>query len=176
MLGILLVTSEWTKRTALVSFTLEPVRRRLVAAKVVAALLFGLGAVIVALAIATAATALGGNDVAWNNVGADDIGKFALLQASSILQGLAFGLVILNSAGAIATFFILPTAFGIVASLWKALAEVAPWIVLNTATGPLIEARTMSGEEWAHLGVTSLIWIALPLLVGLFQGLHREVK
>ena len=100
----------------------------------------------------------------------------ALLQASSILQGLAFGLVILNSAGAIATFFILPTALGIVASLWKALAEVAPWIVLNTATGPLIEARTMTGEEWAHLGVASLIWIALPLLVGLFQVLRREVK
>ena len=84
--------------------------------------------------------------------------------------------MILNLAGAVATFFILPTVFGIVASLWKALAEVAPWIVLHTATAPLIETRTMSDEEWAHLGVASLIWIALPLLVSLFQVLHREVK
>ena len=37
MLGILLVTSEWTQRTALVSFTLTPVRGRVLVAKVLAA-------------------------------------------------------------------------------------------------------------------------------------------
>src|SRR5918999_1857447 len=47
VLGILLVTSEWTQRTALVTFTLEPVRLRVVAAKLIAALAFGLAALIV---------------------------------------------------------------------------------------------------------------------------------
>src|SRR5918993_3472802 len=41
VLGILLVTSEWSQRTALVSFTLEPHRWRLIAAKVLASLLAG---------------------------------------------------------------------------------------------------------------------------------------
>ena len=63
-----------------------------------------------ALVIAAVATALGGSEDAWNNVGFDEVGKYGLLQASSIVQGLAFGLVFLNSAGAIATFFVLPAA------------------------------------------------------------------
>ena len=39
VLGILLVTSEWSQRTALVSFTLTPVRSRVLLAKVLGGLL-----------------------------------------------------------------------------------------------------------------------------------------
>jgi len=176
VLGILLITSEWTQRTALVNFTLEPVRRRIVTAKLIAAMLFGLGAVLIALAVATSATALGGSEVAWQSVEEGEVGKFGVLQASSILQGLAFGLLILNSAAAISTFFILPTAFSIVSTFWKALADVAPWILLNRATEPLIAPGVMTAEEWTRLGVASLIWIVLPMVVGLFQVLRKEVK
>ena len=176
VLGILLITSEWTQRTALVTFTLEPVRSRVLAAKLFAALLFGLAAVIVALIIATGATAVGGHEVAWNDVGALEIGKFGLLQASSILQGLAFGMVILNSSGAIATFFILPTAMLIATSAWSVLADAGPWIVMGTATQPLTEVGALSSTDWAHLGVASCIWIVVPLAAGLFRVLHKEVK
>ena len=37
VLGILLVTSEWSQRTAMVTFTLEPSRSRVIAAKFVVA-------------------------------------------------------------------------------------------------------------------------------------------
>ena len=47
VLGILLVTSEWGQRTTLTTFALEPHRGRVIAAKVVAALLFGLAAIVV---------------------------------------------------------------------------------------------------------------------------------
>jgi hypothetical protein len=60
------------ERTALVTFTLEPVRFRFLAAKMIAALLFGLAAVVLALMIAAAATALGGSEGACNNVGFDE--------------------------------------------------------------------------------------------------------
>jgi len=176
VLGILLVTSEWTQRTALVTFTLEPVRFRLLTAKMIAALLFGLAAVVLALVIAAAATALGGSEGAWNNVGFDEVGKYGLLQASSIVQGLAFGLVFLNSAGAIATFFVLPAAFGIVTSLWKVLADIGPWIDINTASGPLLEVENLTGEEWAHFAVATLLWVVLPLIVGIFRVLRKELK
>ena len=57
VLGILLVTSEWTQRTALVSFTLMPVRGRVLVAKVLAALIAGLAAIVLAMAVAALATA-----------------------------------------------------------------------------------------------------------------------
>ena len=174
VLGILLVTSEWTQRTALVSFTLEPVRLRVVGAKFIAALAFGLAAVIVTLALGAAVTAIAGNDVAWSGVGVDTVAKLALVQESMILQGLAFGLVILNSAGAIATFFVLPTAVGIVTMMWKALEDVAPWIDFDSSV--LLQSTALTNEQWAQFGVTSLIWIALPLTAGLLRVLRKEVK
>jgi len=174
VLGILLVTSEWTQRTALVSFTLEPVRLRVVTAKVVAALAFGLAAVIVTLAMGAGVTAIAGNAVAWSGVGLDTIAKVTLVQESMILQGLAFGLVILNSAGAIATFFVLPTAVGLVTMLWKALKDVAPWIDFDS--GVLLQGTALTSEQWAQFGSTSLIWIGLPMIVGLVRVLRKEVK
>ena len=174
VLGILLVTSEWTQRTALVSFTLEPVRMRVVTAKFAAALAFGLAAVVVTLAMGAGVTAMAGNAVAWDGVDAETIGRIVLVQESMILQGLAFGLVILNSAGAIASYFVLPTAVGLVTMLWKALEDVAPWI--NFDSGIVLRGGALTGEQWAQFGTTSLLWIVFPLLVGLVRVLNKEVK
>ena len=54
MLGILLITQEWSQRTGMVTFTLEPHRGKVIAAKVIAALVFGLLAVVLACVIADA--------------------------------------------------------------------------------------------------------------------------
>jgi ABC-2 type transport system permease protein len=174
VLGILLITSEWTQRTALVTFTLEPVRLRVLAAKGVAALAFGLAALVVTVAMGAAVTTIGGNEVAWDGVGVATIGKLALVQESMILQGLAFGLVILNSAGAIATFFVLPTAVSLITMMWKAVEDIARWIDFDS--GVLLQGTTLTNEQWAQFGVTSLVWIVLPLIAGLFRVLRKEVK
>ena len=176
VLGILLVTSEWGQRTTLTTFALEPSRTRVIAAKVVAALVLGAAAIVIAIAIAALATAIGGASDPWANIGADDIGKFALLQVSGILQGLAFGLIFLNSAGAIVTYFVLPIAFSIVANLWGALRDIAAWVDLNTAQQPLFGAVDMTGEQWGQFATASLIWIALPLVAGLVRVVRAEVK
>ena len=34
----------------------------------------------------------------------------------------------------------------------------------------------MTGEQWAQLGVTSLVWLVVPLAVGLRMVLRSEVK
>lgn len=176
VLGILLITSEWGQRTALTTFTLVPRRGKVVSAKVTAALLFGLGAILVALAMAALAAVLGGAGDPWAGIGVDDLGKFGLLQVSGILQGLAFGMLLLNSAAAIVTFFVLPTVFTIVANLWSALADVAPWVDLGTAQSVLFTGEDVTGEQWLQLASTSAIWILLPFAVGLFRVLRAEVK
>jgi ABC-type transport system involved in multi-copper enzyme maturation permease subunit len=176
VLGILLVTSEWSQRTALVTFTLMPVRGRVLLAKVIAALIAGLAAIILAMAIAATATLAGGGDKAWANIGADDIGKFCLLQFSGILQGLAFGLLFLSSAAAIVTYFVLPTAFSIVAGLWGALKDAAPWIDLGTSQQPLYSGANLTGDQWWQLTTSTLVWVVLPFVVGMVRVLRAEVK
>jgi ABC-2 type transport system permease protein len=176
VLGILLVTQEWSQRTGMVTFTLEPHRAKVMGAKVLAALAFGLVAVLLAFALAALGAAVSGAPDAWKHIGLDDLGKFALLQVSGVLQGLAFGLIFLNSAAAIVTYFVLPIAFTIVTSIWSALKDAQPWIDLGTSQQPLFTGDSMSGEQWAQLLVGTLIWVALPFLAGLVRVLRAELK
>jgi ABC-2 type transport system permease protein len=177
VMGILLVTQEWSQRTAMVTFTLEPHRSRTLAAKVYAALLLGLAAILLAFAVGSLATLVFGADDAFAGVGPIDFLRFGILQVSGILQGLAFGLLFLNSAAAIVAYFVLPTVFSIIANVWSFLADKAPWIDLGTAQQPLANhLGNLTGEQWAQIGVTTTIWVIVPFVVGLWRVLRAEVK
>ena len=133
-------------------------------------------AIVIAVALAALATTLDGADDAWTGIGPDDFAKFGLLQVSALLQGLAFGLLFSNSAAAIVTYFVLPTAFTIVASIWGALADAAPWIDLGTAQQPLFGGQDLTGEQWWQVVTSSVIWVVLPFIVGVVRVLRAEVK
>jgi ABC-2 type transport system permease protein len=99
---------------------------RVLAAKVLATLLAGAAAIATALAVAAAATLVAGSSTGWDGVTAATLGKFAILQTSWLLEGLAFGLLFLSSAPAIVTYLVLPQAFTMVAQLWTGLDQVRP--------------------------------------------------
>lgn len=176
VLGILLVTSEWGQRTNLTTFTLEPSRSRVIAAKFVAALVLGLLAILLTFVLASLATAAFGNDVAWHDVGIGDFGKYILLSELGIITGFGFGLLFLNSAAAIVLNYLLPIVFSIIASVWHWLNQYQAWVDINVAQGPLGEVSHMEGKEWAQLLTASLIWVVAPLVAGLIRISKAEVK
>jgi ABC-2 type transport system permease protein len=179
VLGILAITSEWSQRTGLVTFTLEPSRSRVVAAKFVAMLALGLAAVAVALAAGALFNGIGsalvdGNG-AWN-LGWAGGRDFTLLQLMAVIQGLAFGMLLMNSAAAIVLYFVVPAAWNILFDLVDALKDVAPWVDLGTAQQPLFDDHSLTATEWWRLVVTATIWIVVPLVVGLIRLLRSELK
>ena len=185
VMGILLVTSEWTQRTVLVTFTLTPRRGFVIAAKTVAALAIGLVAMAVAMAFAAIAAVIADAPGAFDGFGATDIATFGLVQALGVLQGLAFGLLFLNSAVAIVVFFVVPIVFNVLVNLISWLRDAAPWIDLNTAQTPFIGLDTqtgqpvdaaITGEAWAHLATAVGIWIVLPIAIGMWRILRSEAK
>jgi hypothetical protein len=179
VLGILLITSEWGQRTAMVTFALEPSRSRVIGAKVVAALIFGLGAFIAAIALASLGTLLGGAEGGFDDLRLSTFLLFLGLQILGIMQGLAYGLIFLNTPAAIVTFFVLPIASSIIFSVVPALQDSAPWLDLGTAQQPLFElgaGDSITGEQLAHLGTASLIWIILPFVIGLVRVMRAELK
>jgi ABC-2 type transport system permease protein len=177
VLGILLVTSEWTQRTGLVTFTLEPSRGRVIWAKIVAAIVLGLVAVVIAFAVAAFANLVGmalrNGDGSWQ-FGLQGFGDITILQLLGILGGVAFGMVLLNSAAAIVLSFALPTVFAIVFQ-WSKIIDAAPWLDPSTAQSPL-QDHDASGSDWTHLAVNTLIWVVLPLAAGAWRVLRSEVK
>lgn len=179
VLGILLVTSEWSQRTAMVTFALEPSRPRVILAKVVAAVIVGIGAFVAAIAIGALCTLVGGSDGGFDGLKASVFLLFFGLQVLSVLQGLAYGLILLNTPAAIAAFFVLPIASSIIFNLVSGLRDSAPWLDLGTAQQPLFEAGTgleLTGEQYAQLGTTALIWIVLPFAVGWIRVMRAELK
>lgn len=176
VLGVLLVTSEWGQRAALTTFTLVPDRERIIAGKLAAAVLFGLAAIAVAVVLAAVAALVHGSPDPWRGVGSDDLGKFALLQTIGILQGLAFGMLFLNSAAAIVVYFVLPIAFSVLVGIVRGLESAGPWIDLGAAKGPLFPGSEVSGREWAHLLTAFLLWVVLPMTIGAWRMMRAEVK
>jgi ABC-type transport system involved in multi-copper enzyme maturation permease subunit len=176
VLGILLVTSEWSQRTGLVSFTLVPLRGRVLTAKVLAGLLAGTGAIVLSVGLAALATAASGTAHGFADLGLVQLGKFAILQLTGVLQGLAFGLLLLSSAPAIVSYFVFPTALNIVGSLWSPLERIQPWIDLWASQAPLFTADDLSNQQWAQIGTSNLIWVVLPFVLGLARVLRAEVK
>jgi ABC-2 type transport system permease protein len=176
VLGILLVTQEWSQRTGMVTFSLEPHRSRILSAKVVAALLVGLAAFLIAVAVAFLATTVFGGTDPYRDFSGVDVLKFGILQVTGILQGLAFGLLLLNSAAAIVLYFVVPTVFSILFNVIPSLQDSAPWIDFGTAQGPLQNSGNLTGTEWAQLAVTAIIWVILPFFIGLWRVLRAEVK
>lgn len=178
LLGVLCVTSEFSQRTALMTFALEPRRGRVLAAKVVAVLC--LGALLSALALAVAAVAAGlaawvhGTAGVWD-LGPSQVAGFLGLQALLLLWGLAFGLALLNSPAAIVTYLVLPMAWTMLLGLAPGLRQVQLWLDLNTATNPLV-AGSMTAADWAHLGTAVAVWIAVPAAIGWWRVQVRELR
>ncbi len=98
-----------------------------------------------------------------------------VLQLLGVLQGLALGMLIMNTAGAIVTYFALPAAVGILAGTVESFRRAAEWVDINTASLPLSTHETQAGD-WGRLAVAALIWIALPMAAGWFRLMHRELK
>ena len=107
--------------------------------------------------------------------GLDGLRDTLLYQFLSLLQGLALGTLLMNTAAAIVLYFGLPTAFLFLFSTVHALKDAAPWIDLATSQNPLLE-HAVSGSGWLHLLATTTWWILLPLAAGLWRLLHREIK
>jgi len=178
VLGILTATSEFSQRTGLVGFTQEPRRLRVVAAKAVAACLVAVLAVALAVALAAAANglAMAIKDApgTWPTEWAP-IGGVLLAMILSVLQGVAFGLLIVVPGAAIAAFFILPTVLTILTASVAWFRDAAPWIDTSRSTAPLLSGE-MTGTDWQHLATSYGLWVLLPLVVGSALLARREIK
>jgi ABC-type transport system involved in multi-copper enzyme maturation permease subunit len=182
VLGVLSITSEWSQRTAMVTFTLEPSRMRVVLAKMVSLLVVSVVAWMIGMALGALTNvvygALSGDPVVWGNVGKLMVTYF-LLFVLSLASGFALGALFLNSPAGIVVYFVysfvLPIPFAIGAALMGWFDSLRPWVDFNFAQAPLIDG-TIAGSDWAQLLTSGLIWLGLPLAIGLWRISRTEVK
>jgi len=188
VMGIMAITSEWSQRTHMTTFTLEPRRARIVLAKLLASVTAAVLSVVVAIAIGAvsgAAAAALGVDLDW---GADLelLAGFVIVQVLGLLTGFAFGTLLLNTPGAIVAFFayftLVPTVLAVAAELMDWFADVRPWVDFADAQLPLSDVGQDDDEigfgavHWGQFAVSGVIWFVLPLWAGITRMLRAEVK
>jgi ABC-2 type transport system permease protein len=174
VVGILLVTSEWSQRTGMITFALVPVRSRVLGAKLVASLVLAVATLVMAVGVVAAGVLVAspGVDGTWSDV-APLIGQSAVYLGGGMLTGVAFGAILLASAPAIVALFALPITWTAVASL-SFFADAAPWLDTRLALGPMPQ-EVMNTTQWAHAATALALWMLLPLLIGTWRITRREI-
>ena len=182
IIALLSITSEYSQRTGLTTYTLVPWRGRVVLAKVVLAVAIGVVSMFLALAIGAGGNLLGasiaGIDPVWD-VSAAMFAKIVLANVIGMLVGFMLGVLMRSSAAAIVGYFVfslvLPGALATLAAFQEWFRDLQPWVDVNYAIGNLF-ADSVSAEGWQQLGVTTLVWVWIPLAIGLRAVLRAEVK
>jgi ABC-2 type transport system permease protein len=182
-LAIMLVTSEWSQRSALVTFTLEPRRSRVVWAKFAAAILLTVINLVIAFGIGLVYTAIcelvQPDQTSWAIAAGDQAGFF-VTSSLAMVGGFAIATLLLNTPASIVLFvvyrFVLPGVFAVLSALSEWFAKVGPWLDFQGAQADIHEWNLSGTEEWSHLIVSGLLWLALPMVIGLQRILRAEVK
>ena len=183
MIAVLSVTSEWSQRSGLTTFTLVPHRSRTILAKAIGAVSIGVVSMLLAFAVGAlgnvVGSAIAGVDQVWD-VAFIDVADIVLFNILNMMIGFMLGVLIRNSAGAIVAYFVysfvLPTLAMVLAASQGWFKDLQPWVDFNWAQGALTDGASMTGQEWAQLGVTGIFWLVIPLAIGVRLVLRSEVK
>jgi ABC-2 type transport system permease protein len=182
-LAIMLVTSEWSQRSALVTFALEPRRSRVIWAKLVAALLLTVINLVAALVVGVAYTAVcevvQPDQTSWHLI-AGNVAGFFVTASLAMLGGFAIATLLINTPASIVLFvvyrFVLPGVFGALSALSGTFEKIAPWLDFQAAQVLIYNWEHFGPDEWGHVLVSGFIWLAIPLGVGMWRILRAEVK
>jgi hypothetical protein len=184
LIAILAVTSEWSQRTGLTTFTLVPHRSRIIAAKAISSVIIAIAAMALTFAVGAVgnllSAAVTGTTLVWD-VTITQCLYYVLGMILSLLIGFMLGVLIRASIGAIVAYFVytflLPTIFGLLATSQQWFHDLQPWIDIQFAqSGLFVFDKSLTGEQWANIGVTGIVWLVIPLLIGLRLVMRTEVK
>jgi hypothetical protein len=184
LIAILAVTSEWSQRTGLTTFTLIPHRYRVITAKAISSVLIAIAAMAMTFAVGAVGNVVGaavkGTPLVWD-VSPTQCAHYVLGMVLSLLVGFMLGVLIRASTGAIVAYFVLtfllPTMLGLLAANAQWFHDLQPWVDSQFAqSGLFVFDEPLTGEQWANIGVTSLVWLVIPMLIGLRLVMRAEVK
>lgn len=182
VIAVLSVTSEFSQRTSLSTFTLVPHRGRVIAAKLASVLVVGIASMLVSLVVGALGTVLGGVvhhvDPVWG-LTAESFAMICLANVLGMLMGFMLGVVTRNSPAAIVAYFVyslvLPGVAGMLATYQQWFADVQRWIDPNQNITLLFDV-TPDAQGWLQLLASTALALWLPLALGVRALLRAEVK
>ena len=181
---ILPVTSEWTQRGVLTTFVVEPRRERVVAAKALVALGVVLTvwlAIQLSWAVFNAAGAAAhGLEASWEFHWTRWFGVIEVLFLNAAVA-FALALLLRNTALTITVFVAAPVTVGALSQFGELLAKITAWLrtpgtSLQTILSAQKDGQTPDATLWGQFTVGVVVWIVVPLAIGLWLNHRAEAK
>ncbi|WP_143483553.1 ABC transporter permease subunit [Propionicimonas paludicola] len=176
VMAVLLITSEFTTRTAAVTFTLNPRRGEVLAAKVAVILVMTLAltvlSVIAAALVMQVAPLMTGRHLPWTM----DLPRLAVFTATSALMacaGLAFGLAVRNAPAPLVILLVWPMVSSMVSTASPASTAVLDYLDQGAAAALLVEPM---GPAIAKLATSVLVWVVVPGVIGTVRLLRGDLS
>ena len=181
---ILPVTSEWAQRGALTTFVVEPRRERVVAAKALVSLGVAL-AVWMACQLSwvvfnAAGAAVHGLEASWEFHWArwfEFIGVFLL----DVTVAFTLALLLRNTALTVAIFMAGPIMLETLGLFGEIPAKVASWlrtpgVSLQKIFSAQAGGQTPDATLWGQFTVGAVVWIVVPLAIGLWLNCRADAN
>jgi ABC-2 type transport system permease protein len=182
MVALLSITSEWSQRSGLTTFTYVPSRRRVVWAKTLSAVIVAVVSMLFAFAIGAVgnvvASVVAGTSTVWD-LSVGHALTIVLGNLVSMSIGTMLGMLLRSSAGGLVMYFVLvllvPNLTELLAASQHWFQQLQPWVDLPFAQTALFEGMH-TGAQWAHVATTFALWIVVPGVFGLRRVMRSEVK
>jgi ABC-2 type transport system permease protein len=182
MVALLSITSEWSQRSGLTTFTYVPSRRRVIWAKTLSSVIVAVASMVFAFAVGAignvVGSAIAGTPTVWD-LSVGHALTIVLGNLVSLSIGTMLGMVLRSSAGGLVMYFVLvllvPNLSILLATSQDWYRDLQPWVDLPFAQAYLFEGMH-TGAQWAHVATTVGLWIVLPGIFGLRRVMRSEVK
>jgi ABC-2 type transport system permease protein len=182
MIALLSITSEWSQRSGLTTFTYVPSRGRVIWAKTLSSVAVAIASMLFAFVIGAFGNVVGSTIAGTPTVWDLSVGHAVTIVLGNLVSlsiGTMLGMLLLSSAGGLVMYFVLvlllPNLSGLLAATQGWFRHLQPWVDLPFAQTFLFEGMH-TGAQWAHLATAFALWIVLPGIFGLRRVMRSEVK
>jgi ABC-2 type transport system permease protein len=182
MVALLAITSEWSQRSGLTTFTYVSSRRRVIWAKTLSSVIVAVASMVFAFVVGAVGNVVGSTIAGTSTVWDLSVGHALTIVLGNLLSmsiGTMLGMVLRSSAGGLVMYFVLvllvPNLTSLLATSQDWFKHLQPWVDLPFAQTSLFEGMH-TGAQWAHVASTFAIWIVVPGFFGLRRVMRSEVK
>lgn len=174
IVALLLVSTEWSQRTAMTTLAQQPRRVELIISKLTASLVIGVAACAQMILLVLALGFVAANDSAdAMSLDAQVVGQSILMVLLATASGFAFGAAFLKSAPAIVGYLLIPAVVAVLGTI-GAIVDAVKWIDIGASSTAAVD-HVMTSSEWKYFLVSSIAWIVVPLAVGWWRVMRDEV-
>lgn len=173
---ILLVCEEWTRGTALITYTFVPQRSKVILAKFVVLLECFLGTILLVYALSALAAIIGagmhGYSINWTP-SITSVVSLAGPLLVNLLFGYSMALATQETTLALGLYFILPPVT-VVATQLPVIGEYMKWVSLEHSSSMFVAGATSVTVPQYICSI--IVWIVIPSIFGIIRNMKRDMN